>query len=297
MALPLVGAVFADLVLARRAAVRRHWLMLSLIFAVIALAGWRYVPEIGGGNGRSIVGSAVPWQSFLFPLLGANHLSGLNLDMVMGRDWLSQTDLWTVLMRIAVGVSLLAYPMVWAGMLLAAREAWKGASPICSTLARLCLGTVGLQMVFDGAARVYPLAHYYNGTWIVFAVFAWLSAEAMARWIIGRMAMGAFAAACLGMILLMMIRIHADGGVRSPDGFTCVVNQQAIADRMSRYPQDSLVDVRGTVWERSPVGYRALRMLRPHPSNPQLPRCVLMVTYAGAPPDARLQLDAIPVAK
>ena len=158
MALPLVGAVLADLVLARRAAIRRHWLMLGLILAVIALAGSRYVPEIAAGNGRSIVGSAVPWQSFLFPLLGANHLSGLNLDTVMGRDWLLLTDLWTVLMRIAVGVSLLAYPMVWAGMLLAAREAWKTASPIRSTLTRVCLATVGLQMGFDGVARVSAAA-------------------------------------------------------------------------------------------------------------------------------------------
>ena len=95
----------------------------------------------------------------------------------------------------------------------------------------------------------------------------------------------------------MMMRIHADGGVRSPEGFTCVANQQAIADRMSQYSQDSLVDVRGTIWEKSPMSYRALRMLRAHPSNPQLPRCVLMVSYAAAPPDARLQLVAIPVGK
>jgi len=180
MSLAFVAPVALHMLIVERRALLRHaWLVLPVPALLVALS-WSYWRDVVGrvASGGAMHASA-GLKGFVFPLLGGRYLSALGFHPV-GGGWLESPPL--VAARI---VSALAYPLVWAGMALAA---WRVANVIrrrtpdvVDHVAVIALAIVVAQALLDGFTKSFGYTHYFNATWIAYAALAWLAADALAR--------------------------------------------------------------------------------------------------------------------
>jgi hypothetical protein len=307
MSMALVAPLLAHMALFRgRALWKQKWGLLGVI-VVINLLGWPYWNYLlSQASSTPFVQSFSLWKGWIFPFLGAQHLTAAGLDSaILGEEWYFNFPApITWLVVIAQGISLLAFVAVWVGIILAIiRSKYvlrhpKEAAPI-DHVAAIALGVFICQCILDGIGRAYDEPHYFNATWIAYVVFVWLTIDTLVRrvWqrsILVRVMLPMYAAALLIVLLAMIGKIARDGGTITR-GYGTVLSEQVAAVRSLRqfsparpptliFPQ----------WQSVPGEMLTLLEMLPAQRG-DLPRRLLVVRYRAAyPGDARIVVDDFP---
>ncbi|MGZ3446095.1 MAG: hypothetical protein ACXWLG_11770 [Myxococcaceae bacterium] len=236
-------------------------------------------------------------HDWLFPLLGARILTAQRIGDIFGAAWLaSDASGWGRLVTLATIASLLAFPLVWLGMGLALIRAWHGLRSTAGDGERLQGKTALLLLLFvlgqavvDGVTAKSGYTHYFNATWIAFALLAWLTVDALRRPVLRGAATGVLASSTLAVVLYLLVRIHHMGPAREPYGAT-LANQIDVARALNRQPPGSSLRVEVINVARFPIALRLLRTLYPA-REPPLPPAALRLTYQTDDPlDGRIRL-------
>ena len=297
MALPLVIPIGLQLLIARGPELLRRWRAVSLTVACGMLAAFPYLRYIvehdATGNGID-VGS---WKAWAFPSVGAWLLSALRFTDSLGVQWFAADSSWAgSLVRLAQYLSLAAFPISWAGMVLAARELWQakgaGTHTTRTQLFMLAFAVIAAQVLLIGLTGRYRHPHYFNATWIAYALFAWLALDRLVQ----RNRYAAVLPVLHGAALLIItvytaVRLHYDAPSREGNGAT-LGNQLAVVRELAQYPADSELRIEVENYRQYPQGLRALRAILP-PSRASRPRAKLLLTYETSDPlDGRIKLVA-----
>jgi len=297
MAVAFVIPVTAFLLFRARNELRRLFWRLALLAAAGVAVAFPYFTALrrsASGEGAA-VGRLTDW---LFPFLGGRILSAQRIDDIFGATWMAHdTSFWAKLVAVATAVSLLALPLVWAGMGVAAVATWKevrnpeeeGTPRPRADAALLALLIVVGQVLLDGLTAKSGFTHYFNATWIAFAFLAWLAVDALpARLLRGAVA-GVLAASTLTIVLYLLVRIHHTGPARIPYGAT-LANQIQVARELNRRPPGTTVQTQVINVARFPIALGVLRNLYPA-TEPPLPAEPLRLVYrTDDPVDGRIQL-------
>jgi hypothetical protein len=297
MAVAFVIPVAAFLLFRARHELRRLLWRLILLAGVGAAVAFPYFSALrrsASAEGAS-VGRLTDW---LFPFLGGRILSAQGIDDIFGATWMAHdTSVWAKLVTVATAVSLLAIPLVWAGMGVAAVTAWKelrrpaeDGTPLPRVDAVLLALLIVLgQLLLDGLTAKSGFTHYFNATWIAFAFLAWFAVDALpARLLRGAVA-GVLAASTLTVTVYLLVRIHHSGPARIPYGAT-LANQIEVARELNRRAPGTTVQTQVINVARFPIALGVLRNLYPA-TEPPLPAETLRLVYrTDDPVDGRIQL-------
>jgi hypothetical protein len=269
MSAAVIAPIALHLVIARRRALWKHkWVVLTI--SVIAVgASYPYCSYLlhsfhGTGGHPNIAG-------WLFPLLAPRYLSASGLEYFFGGPaqlGLAGTALWIA--RAAWLISLVAFPLVWVGIILAIASVVQGVRrrrfEIRNHAAILALGILITQMLINGLTGTYGHPHYYNATWIAYAFFAWLTVDWLAGRSLAFAVCGAYAAALATTVLLLIGSIHRSGGAREGYGPT-LANQTEIAAELNHYLVSIPIDLKVLNYQRFPHALATLRLLQPPPAG------------------------------
>lgn len=227
MTLPLVAAVGIHALWHRRQAFRRYWIALLIVTigAVFSCGsyGLRIGQQIAASRGMPTVAAHAEKSqlsrpaALAFPLLGGRLFSAYHF--FDGRGCEPGLDSTTIA-RAARIVSAVAFTLVWLGMaagIARFRAGWRRNAGPADTLAALCLLSLGLQCLLDGALRIAPWPHYYSGTWIACVVCLWMGLRQLARFRLGPLPLSlpigiAYAVATALATGTFVIGIHSAGG-------------------------------------------------------------------------------------
>jgi hypothetical protein len=297
MAVAFVIPVTAFLLFRARHALRRLFWRLVLLAGAGAAVAFPYFSALrrSAPAEGAAVGKLTDW---LFPFLGGRILSAQRIEDIFGAAWMAHdTSFWAKLATVAMAVSLLAIPLVWAGMGVAAVTAWKGVrSPAEDRTPRprtdaalLGLLIVLGQILLDGLTAKSGFTHYFNATWIAFAFLAWLAVDALpARLVRGAVA-GVLGASTLTVTLYLLVRIHRTGPARIPYGAT-LANQIEIARELNRRAPGTTLQTQVINVARFPIALGVLRHFYPA-TEPPLPAETLRLVYrTDDPVDGRIVL-------
>ena len=297
MAMAFVIPVTAFLLFRARNELRRLFWRLALLAAAGAAVAFPYLGALrrSASSEGAAVGGLADW---LFPFLGGRVLSAQRIEDIFGATWMAHdTSFWAKLVTVATAVSLLAIPLVWAGMGVAAATAWRefrspaeaGTSRPRTDAALLALLIVAGQVLLDGLTAKSGFTHYFNATWIAFAFLAWLAVDALPARLLGAVVAGVLAASTLTVVLYLLVRIHHTGPARIPYGAT-LANQIQVARELNRRAPGTTVQTQVINVARFPIALGVLRNLYPA-TEPPLPAEPLRLLYrTDDPVDGRIQL-------
>ncbi len=193
-----------------------------------------------------------------FPLLGGRLLSAAEFF-----DWapgpLAQAARW---------VTAVAYPLVWAGMAVAASRVvsvvrGRRTAELRDHVAGLALAMVLAQSLLDGVLRLAVYTHYLNASWIAYAILAWVAVDALVRArsrfcrVLGTLVL-AHGAALLVYDVALVGTIHTSPGQQY--GAT-IANQAEVARAVDRYPPGTPVTSDVFPYRDFPHALAAMRML------------------------------------
>ena len=203
MTLPLVVAVFAHAIffliaragrqgIERQAApfasrspgfrpglLKKYWLGLIVIAIVTTILSGPYFQRIAQQIGHS--STLLPPRTdalsrsnaLAFPLFAGRLFCAFGFFDARGPEiGLEQNHLVVV----ARYISLIAYPLIWLGILMAVyrfREKM--------TLPAICLAAVFFQAIMDASLRISPYPHYYCGTWAAAIVLLWTGLNSLSK--------------------------------------------------------------------------------------------------------------------
>ena len=256
-------------------------------------------------------GSHVPdfapwWHGWVFPLLGAQHITGKNVGYFLEE---STTNIKPALLRhafiIARVITYIGILACWVGMIMVIPRARRalGKSRDADKIDHLCLiawGVFLVQTLFDGLEHVSLYPHYYNTTWIIYVLFAWLAFSALPRWfgsrnIAARMTVPIYAASLLFVELIVAWQIAHNGGSKGDNYGAVLSNQVDVVRAIDRFSDVSPIDVQVSYWQTRPDTLRILRQLVTPPIDrpaTQLPIGRLVVRFRDAfPGDARVVVE------
>jgi hypothetical protein len=293
-ALALDAAIALHLIFFRPSALARSLWPVSftiLAWVVVFIPYIRAAAEIGeSGSAPTKQLSNAGW---LLAVWGGHHLTA-------GFDWLvSIRTLEPPLVTVARAISLLPHLAVWAGMgivLLSSRQLTARQRP----LGILALLIAACQTVLDGIERLPPLPHYFNSTWIAYAILAWLAIDLLRRRIAARIFLAVPIAVYVAAMLLVtgysIFIIHRNGGTRAFDFGSTLAVQASAAEKIHQFSTASPVEIKVDQWNEFPWAKDVLLSLQP-PSQPDRPLRTLVVRYRDAyPGDAHIVVDDYPVA-
>ncbi len=285
------------LVFERRALWYRKWALLAVL-AIAAAAYWYYgralysdylIPLYGQARSATLVPASqrieVPGfgLGFAFPLLGGRLLSATGLDYFFGAALESAP-----LLAVARAVSVIAFPLVWWGIILSGRLVARAfRSKQCTPLDHLvglCLAILVTQIIMNGLTNTHGHPHYFNATWIAYAMFAWLSVDDMVkirslRWLVP------IHGAALGVASVsLLILVHSTGGTRDPRYGPSLKNQMEIAAEINRRAPESAITTDVENFVRFPQSIAVLRLLDGSAPRPPLPARELVIRYSSGDP-------------
>jgi hypothetical protein len=228
MAIALVAPMLLHMIIFRWRDLLRRWptlLGVAIGGAIISL------PYIGAlrethPDGSLPTGAAGWW----FPLLGSRIISGANLSYLFPPDWMTFAgpDV-RALLYAAWAISLLSYPLMWLGLVYATIIAFRWLArrrkpaALLQQLAVLGLMVIAAQIVLDGIWHVYGHPHYYNGTWIIFPLLAWIGFDLLLRrFSPARFVLPVYAAAMGMLTFFVAAGVHRNHGVRSVNYGLCL---------------------------------------------------------------------------
>jgi hypothetical protein len=298
MSVAFVVPLAGFLLLRSRGRLRALWWQLLLLAIGAVIVSFPYLAFLrrSVSTGAPLTHSLHDW---LFPFLGGRSLSAQGIEDIFGAAWLAHdTTVWGRAAALAGALSILALPLVWGGLAIAlawVREGIRVPSPDLrrtrADAALLALLVVLAQVVLDGLTAKSGFTHFFNATWIVFALLAWLAVEALRVPPLRIALSGLLGASTLAVSLYLLVRIHHTGPARQPYGAT-LANQIEVARELNRRPPGSTLrtDVINVI--RFPIALGVLRTLYPPTGAPLPPAALRLVYRTEDPVDGRIRLLA-----
>jgi hypothetical protein len=271
MAAAFVIPLAAHMVVFRWRSLRAQRASLATIVAGIGIMAWPYLRFLAASHTPG-AGSTGGIDGYVFPLLGGRILSARELRYFYGPG-----PLVGPVMHTADTISSLAYALVWGGLVVAVgavvvamrTRRWTARAHV----AGIAVAALACQVVLDGVTGKFEHPQYYNGTWIVFALLAWLAVDWLAtRGSIIRhaapLATGVLAATLLVSVGTLALRLHASSGTREVYGPT-LSNQQRVARQLGEYSASSRIVTRVFPYVAYPHALGTLQQLnaRRYPSQ------------------------------
>jgi hypothetical protein len=167
-------------------------------------------------------------------------------------------------------------------------------------LSLVAWGTFVLQILFDGVLHVSEHPHYYNSTWIVFVMFAWLALDAVPRWlgaqsVVGKLVLPVYAMSLLVTTLVVAYEIVRNGGSRGDHYSALLSNQMEVAKEIAQYSDASPIELKVPYWVTRPDAPAVTFKLAPKAAG-VLPTRRIVVQYRDAfPDDARIIVKTYPL--
>ena len=301
--LPLFAAIGGALAWKGRRELRLHWKPALLVLgAVLALNGiyivealWGLAHRLGGAVAAGYPTAESHWRTALAPFLGGNLLSDYKFTGAVTAPESSNS-----LTSIAGWVSRLIYPLAWAGIALAARNAitprlsptGDSSAETRTSVERILLTALTLQAVLFGVMRIPPEPQYFFGSFVVQALLPWLALDAMRPRLAGRLLSVAYAGAVCFVTLHGMMSIHRHGYGTQPPWIT-LGNQVKVARELNRY-SDAAAITDAPMYQAYPQALRALRLLLPpEPGTVQSASHRLFIRASTAPSAPRGQIELV----
>jgi hypothetical protein len=295
MSLPMLAAVILHGLLFQRRELWRHAPAVLIPIVVAGVLGWPYLVRLFTESAPRAL-SAAGWNAWLFPARGGLILSGAGLSEVFGGGVFWDIGWASRLVALCISVSALAYAAVWLGLAVAAGRIVSGPRPGPPLFhAAFVAGAAWLGQVFlNGLSGKYGHTHYFNGTWIVYILLAWLAADRLARRRWGKILLAAYASSLAAVLVFCVVRVHVNGGGRTHHGPT-LANQILVARTLNRYPAASPVELETPLTRRFPHALAVLRAMQPVRARPNDPPRALRVVFATTDPaDGRIKVERRP---
>ena len=291
MSVALTLPIALHMIIARRGALWRYKWATIAVSAVAVAAAYPYWSNLFGASGSG-VRHQTP-RAWLFPLLAARYFSATGLDYFFGADF-APTGVVGWLARSCSWISTIAYPLVAGGVALAVssvrRAVRQGRFKAREHAAGLALGVLATEIVLSGVTRTYGHPHYYNATWIAFALFAWLSADWLAARARATVVCAPYAGALVASLLLIVSSIRRNGGTRERYGPT-LANQMQVAAELARYQRATPLRFDVLNYQLFPDALATLRLLLPEQVGEPRHATGLAIVYASSnQTDARIRL-------
>lgn len=290
MSLALVVPLGLHFVVAGRRELRERPWHLAAPALFVAFIGAPY----GGYLLTESAGERVTWhwRGWLFPFLGGRVLSAAYLESLFGEDWFVGGWIGGATISSLQKVSELTFWLVWAGMGVSAWELVRRARgqplSIRNQVASLLLGVLLAQTLLNALSGKHGPPHYYNATWIVLALFAWLAVDKLAGigWA-GRVT-AATSFALLAVLGTLAVSLHLGRGTRETYGPT-LGNQIELARELARFSKDSKVSSDVPTIKAYPHALQTLRGLFASDASEEVAR--FKVEYRSEDPhDGRVRL-------
>ncbi len=239
------------------------------------------------------------YAPLLFPLLGGRLLSAAGLDYFLEAGWLDGSAWGPPL----AAFTAVAYPLVWLGIGLALYRVRRTSSPAVAPvapevtgrrsdldfhLAWLCLAALAVQWTMQAVLGRHTHPHYYNGTWVCYALFLWtaLSTPLSSTWLSrGRAVLGTGLAAALAVLTAQMVlQIHHDGGNRGIHFGATLQSQLDVARSLGGLHPDSPLRIEVPNFLMFPHALPLLRELTGTTGDPAGPKRASRVGFRDADP-------------
>ncbi len=293
MSLALTLPIALHMAIARRSALWRYkWAAIG-ISAVAIGAAHSYCAYLF--HAPSAFTGHPSAQVWLFPLLAPRYFSASGLDYFFGSDQLGLAGWGGWLARTCSWVSMLSYPLVWGGVVLAVastrRAIRRRRFDAREHAALLALIVLAVQIALGVLTRTHSHPHYYNATWIAFALFAWLTADWLATRAMAIAVCVPYAGALATSLLLCVAGIRRNGGTREEGYGPTLANQMEVAAELARYPPGTPLRLDVPSYQLFPQALATLRMLQPvRAGQPQRASQLAIVYDSSDPANARIRL-------
>ena len=286
MSVALVGALAIHLlVFESRSLWRYKWIIAAMIVIVFAASAPYWVFFFHNFQ-RDIPPDASAVQGFLYPFFGAHHLSAAGLDDIFGLNWQwIDPDKLLLTQRI----SFIAYPVVWAGMLLSLIKIIRWKNPTTRDFIFLLAWlTLIFQCILDAVQHVSTGPQYYNATWMIYVLFAMLTIDTILKSrripkLVPQTITAIYAASLLFIILTLAINVHRNAGTLSDNYGATISNQIAAINEIHKFSPQSPRLIEYKEWELFPVAMNILDQLIPAPPGPK-PTADLLIHFRNAHP-------------
>ena len=296
MSLAVILPILGHFVWVHRKWIVRRWWVAGLLAAGAFLLSWGYISYLLGAPFKPPP-AAEQGSGWLFPLLGGRTFSVVGLDYFLGKNWTAGAVLGAKdASRAAVVLaSALSYLLVWAGIVLCARQVLlvfrkkiegEVGADLFFHASLLSLAVLASQALLFGLAGTSGHPHYYNATWIFCFFFLWaaLSDPVWRGW-------GRAAGAALGAVLALALFdfalvIHARGGTRGVHYGPTIANQVEVVKKIATYSPDSNLDCQVDHWMIFPKAFVLLNNLAGGPGDPKGPKADLVIEYARKDPSS-----------
>ena len=296
MAVPIIVAIALHAILTQRAKLlQARWWAIGGIAVIVAI-GSGYWPVLLRG-----LQSGPPLQmpgadALIFTLKGGDWFGGVAFARIVGQEWLAAGSSILHATLMAGGV---VHGLVLLGFALAAYRVTKVlkrqvAATVADHLAGICLLTLLIQFLYYGSRNAIGHVHYYNASWIVYAVLICMAITWMWSWRVGRWA----AIAVIGMAVCtlagLVLQIHRTGGTRSLTYGPTLENQIEVAMALNQLPAGtSLIPLVPDI-ARLPQRIIVLQKLLRSEGVPQgrmpQPRAAYIVYSSPSPADGRIEV-------
>jgi hypothetical protein len=304
--LPFVLPLTAHLLIFQMTWVKRFfWPLLSTV-AVMFLISMPWLHYFLTFHGTAVPQYASRWAGWVFPFLGAQHITGWNVGYFLDFNVRHiQPAVVRYAFLVARVVSLVGFLACWVGMLIALPAARAAISKRgkASAIEHLCLlgwGVFVFHIFFNGIEHISEHPHYYDGVWIIYVMFAWLALDAAPQWLgrrslLGQLILPAYAGSLLVVTVIVAYEIIRNGGSRS-DHFSAVLsNQLEVAREIAQYSDASPIELRVPYWRDRPDAPAVTLKMVPHSSGERPLRRIVVQFRDAFPDDARIVAKAYPM--
>lgn len=303
---PFALAIMAHLIFFEtRWLVKFKWQILATMAAMIAISV-PYLHYTVAFHGSSVPEYFPRWRGWVFAMLGAQHITAKNVGYFLEESW---DNIHPAGLRYAFTLARLityvAFLACWTGMIMAIPRAWNAIvrKEDAGTVDRLCLlglGTLVLQTIFDGVEHVSFYPHYYNTSWTIYVMFAWIGFDTLPKFcgrnsVAARLVVPVYAASLLFVQIIIAWQIARNSGTKGDHYNAVLSNQIDVAREIERFSDDSPIDVRVSYWqERTDTLPVLCKIVGPQPGDRPTRR--LVVRFRDAfPGDARIVVENYPL--
>jgi hypothetical protein len=284
---------------------KSKWLALATMIAMFAISE-PYLHYVLTFHGSHVPNYAPWWRGWVFPLLGAQHLTAKNVGWILEESWdnINPASI-RYAFKFARLITCIGYIACWTGMIIAiprARRAIARQSE-AGTVDQLCLIALAafiFQIIFDGPQHVSLYPHYHSTTWIIYVMFAWLAFDALPRWfgarsLVSRLTLPVYAASLFFVEIIITWQIARNGGTMGNHYNAVLSNQIDVVKELGRFSSASPINVQVYYWQDRPDTLRVLRELISPPTTSGLVRKLVVRFRYAFPGDARIVVDNYPI--
>ena len=285
---------------------KSKWPALATLIVMFAVSE-PYLRYVLTFHGSHVPNYAPWWRGWVFPMMGAQHLTAKNVSWILEESWDNINPASVrYAFKFARLITCIGYLACWVGMIIAIPRALRALRrrAEAGTVDHLCLvalAALAFQILFDGLEHVSLYPHYHSTTWIIYAMFAWLAFDALPRWfgprsLIAVLTVPVYAASLVFIEIIVAWQIARNGGTRGNHYNAVLSNQIEAVKEIGRFSDKSPIDVQVDYWQDRPDTLRVLRQLVSPPTDDGPVRKLVVRFRAEFPGDARIVVDNYPIA-